>query len=150
MGRIWGGVLLLLFSLFMLVGFLQADLPANPAARLVFFILIVLAPAVGGGMLLRSWFIRRRTLYKRKELLRQQTLQAEILKLAAHRGGSLNAQDVVAAIGVPAEEAAAALDSLAVKGSVEVDISEVGVLIYRFSEAQLPSENRSVGNAGGR
>jgi hypothetical protein len=50
MGRMWGGVLLLLLSLFMVVGYLRADYPADAAAKLLFFVVFVSAPAVGGAI----------------------------------------------------------------------------------------------------
>ena len=150
MGRILGGILLLLLSLFMLLGYLQADLPAGLAARVVFFMIVVIAPALGGGLLLRSWFRRRKHLQERKERLRQQTLQVEILKLAGANGGSLRAIDAVAELGISREEADNTLEKLAVQGAAEVDITESGELVYRFSESQIPRKQRSVGKAGGR
>jgi hypothetical protein len=146
MGRILGGILLLLVSLFMLLGYLQADLPAGPAARTVFFLIVVLAPALGGGVLLGSWFTRRRKLQERKKLLRQQTLQVEILKLAGSNGGSLRAIDAVAELGISREEAESALERFAVQGAAELDITESGALVYRFSESEIPSKQRSVGD----
>jgi peptidoglycan/LPS O-acetylase OafA/YrhL len=147
MGRILAGVFLILLSLFMLLGFLQADLPAGPAARIIFFIILVLAPALGGGALLRSWFSRRRKARERKELLGQQTLQVEILKLAGANGGALRAIDAVAELGISQEEADAALERLAVRGAAEVDITESGALVYRFDEAHLPWKLRSTADA---
>jgi hypothetical protein len=150
MGRILGGVILILLSLFMLLGYLQADLPAGVAARVVLFLLVVLAPALAGGLLFRSWFTRRRDIGKRKERLRQQTLQAEILKLAGENGGNLRAVDAVARLGVAREEAEAALDRLAVQGAAEVDISESGALVYRFDESQIPAKQRPAQAEEGR
>ena len=124
MGRIWGGVALLLLSLFMLLGYIRADLPAEASARLLFFLFFVLAPALGGALLLRSWFTRRGRLKSRRERLRQQTLESEVLKLAREREGSLTVLDLVTELGISREEAGSVLDSFAVQGMAETEISE--------------------------
>ena len=150
MGRIWGGVLLLLLSLFMLVGYLRADYPADTAARLLFIVVFVLAPAVGGAALLRSWFTRRGQLRKRKDRLRRQTLESEVLKLARKRDGSLTVFDLVTELGVSREEAGSVLDQFAVHGVAETDITDSGDINYTFTEVRNLEESRSVGEGGRR
>ena len=150
MGRIWGGVLLLLLSLFMFVGYLRADYPADAAARLLFFVVFVLAPAVGGALLLRSWFTRRKDLRKRKDRLRRQTLESEVLKLARERAGSLTVFDLVTELGVSREEAGSVLDHFAVYGVAEIEISESGVINYTFTEVRNLAERQSVEEVGRR
>jgi hypothetical protein len=132
----------------MLLGYVQADLPPHPLVRLLYLLLVVVAPALGGGLLLRSWFVRRSYLKRRRDRLRQQTLEAEVLKLARDREGSLTVLDLVSELGITREEAGAVLDSFAVHGAAEAEISESGVLIYTFAEMRNLPERRSAG--GGR
>lgn len=150
MGRIWGGVLLLLLSLFMLVGYLRADYPADAAARLLFLLVFVSAPALGGAVLLRSWFTRRTQLKKRKDRLRRQTLESEVLKLARRREASLTVLDLVTELGISREEAGSVLDHFAVQGVAEAEISEFGVLNYTFTEVRNQAERRCAEEAGRR
>jgi hypothetical protein len=150
MGRIWGGVLLLLLSLFMLVGYLRADYPADAAARLLFFVCFVLAPAVGGAALVRAWFARRTQLRKRKDRLRRQTLESEVLKLAREREGSLTVFDLVTELGISREEAGSVLDHFAVHGVAEAELTDSGEINYTFTEVRNLAERRSVGEVGRR
>jgi hypothetical protein len=80
---------------------------------------VVPAPPLIGGLLFRSWFTRRRDLRKRKEELRRQTLESEVLKLARLLDGSLGAIDLVIGLGISGEEAESVLDSFAVQGAAE-------------------------------
>ena len=150
MGRFWGGVLLLLLSLFMLVGYLRADYPADAAVRLLYLLVFVSAPALGGALLLRSWFLRRNQLEKRKDRLRRQTLESEVLKLARRREASLTVFDLVTELGVSREEAGSVLDRFTVQGVAEAEISESGELNYTFTEVSNRAQRRYAEEAGGR
>ena len=140
-------MLLLLVSLFMFYGYLRADLSVEPAAAILFFLIIVLAPAAAGGLLLRSWFTRRKNMKRRREGLRRQTLESEVLKLARTREGSLTALDLVTNLGISRDEADSVLDAFAVRGVADTEISDSGVLIYTFIELKDLQEQRSVGES---
>jgi hypothetical protein len=150
MGRIWGGVLLLLLSLFMLAGYIRADFPADAAAKLLFFVCFVLAPAAGGAALVRSWFIRRTGLRKRKDRLRRQTLESEVLKLARERAGSLTVFDLVTELAISREEAGSVLDYFAVHGVAETEITDSGEINYTFTEVRSQAERQSAEEVGRR
>lgn len=91
MGKLLGGIGLFVLALFMLLGFFRAEPSAGTAATLVTFLLAVMLPAVGGIALLYSHWQHRRAGAQRKERLRQRTLEAEVLKVAARKGGKLTA-----------------------------------------------------------
>jgi hypothetical protein len=150
MGRLWGGVLLLLLSLFMLVGYLRADYPADAVVRLLFLLVFVSAPALGGAVLVRSWFTRRNQLKKRKDRLRRQTLESEVLKLARERAGSLTVFDLVTELAISREEAGSVLDHFAVHGVAETEIFDSGEINYTFTEVRNLAERQSVEEAGRR
>lgn len=77
------GVGLLVLSLFMLMGFLRSDANVGAPATIAALLITVALPAAGGVALLTRRFRRSARLTTRKELLRQQTLEAEVLRLAA-------------------------------------------------------------------
>src|SRR5688572_14498480 len=100
MGRLWAGIGLIVLSVFMLLGFVRADLGGSAAVNALSFFIAVVLPAVGGAALLRGHFGAARTLAARRDQLRQQTLDSEVLRLAAKRGGKLTVVEVVSDLGV--------------------------------------------------
>jgi hypothetical protein len=131
-----GGSLLLLVSLFMLVGFLRADAEMSLFARGFAFALTVLLPGVTGLTLVSRHLrggTRRQT---QRDALRQQTLEAEVLRLAGQRGGRLALVEVVTEFAVPAEAAQAALDALVHREIADIAVTDSGVLIYTFHDVQ--------------
>jgi hypothetical protein len=146
MGRLWGGVALLFVALFMLVGFLRADLGASAAVTALAFLIGVGLPAAGGAALLRGHFGASRTLAARRDQLRQQTLDSEVLRLAGRRGGKLTVVEVVSDLGVSTEDAKETLDGLMMRELAEIEITDAGMLVYRFRDVeQLPEKHRSRG-----
>src|SRR5688572_30063947 len=94
MNRTIGGVLLLLLAAFMLVGLLGSSVSvATPAGMLAALITIVL-PAAGGVALIRSG-PNRKQLEGRRDVLRRQTIESEVLRLAASHQGRLTILEVV-------------------------------------------------------
>lgn len=139
MGKRIGGGLLLLLALFMLVGFLNADVDRSAGTTVLALLLTVALPAAAGVVMLRGAGGRKR-LAQRREVLRQQTLAAELVRLAGQRGGKLTAVEVLAEFAVTAEEAEAALRDLAVRGVAEPEVTESGLLVYAFPDVRLLDE----------
>ena len=100
MGKLLGGVGLLILALFMLLGFFRAQPSAGTAATIVTFLLAVVLPAAGGVALLYAHRQQGHSVAQRKERLRQQTLEAEMLKLAARKGGKLTVVEVIGEMAV--------------------------------------------------
>lgn len=119
-------------ALFMLLGFLASDVAAGAPATLAALALTVGLPAAGAGLLARSHHAERARLGGRKAQLRRQTLDAEILRLAAEHGGRLTAVEVAARLAIGPEAAKEALDDLALRGQAEIEVTDAGLLVYGF------------------
>ena len=140
MARLIGGAGLLLLSLFMLLGFLRSDASLAAPATVAALLITVGLPAVAGAALVAGRFGYRRRLAERKEQLRQQTLDAEILRLAEQHDGKLTVVEVVRELAVTPEAAKQALDALHTRELAEIEVTESGVLVYAFHDLQRLKE----------
>lgn len=143
MGKLLGGGGLLFLALFMLLGFLNAAPKTSGAVTAFTFLIAVVLPATGSAALFYSHCKQRGAFNHRKERLRQQTLEAEILKLAARKGGKLTVVEVVGEAAVDAETAKRALDSLATQSLASLELTDSGVLVYAFYDIQHLPEKHS-------
>ena len=128
------GWILLALSAFMLVGYLGADVAGAPA--LAALLITVLLPAAGGLALVTGRLGAGRRLSDRREDLRRQTLEAELLRLAARHGGRVTIVEAVSELAVTPEEAKDALDALAVRGIADFEVTDSGVVVYVFHDLQ--------------
>ncbi len=143
MGRKIGGAALLLLSALMLLGFARSGASiASPTALFAVLITVVL-PAAGGVALLRGALGGNSR--ARMQQLRQQTIDAEILRLAMARQGKLTAVEVASALALPEDEARRSLDALVTREVADLDVTDEGVLVYSFHEARYFN-----GNSGGQ
>ncbi len=144
MGKQLLGIALLILSLFMLFGLFKADVAASGATLAITVLIAIAAPAAGGGYLLWSSSSargrERSRLRQRKDVLRRQTLAAELLKLAERRDGRLTVVEAVAELAFDAATIDEALQNMAVEGLAEVQLSESGVLVYAFYDVQHLAE----------
>ena len=136
MGKLWGGGALIALSAVMLMGFLRADIASSAFATTMAFLITVALPAGGGAALLKSHFDGRGRLGQRREELRRQTLDSEVLKLAAQRGGKLTIVEVVSDLGVPEEAAKLSLDELHRRDLAEMEVTDSGLVVYRFRDIE--------------
>lgn len=143
MGRLLGGFTLLAVALFMVVGFLRADV--NPAALRTMVALLIGAglPAVGGSWLLARHFGVGRRIGRRREELRRDTLEAEILKMAARHGGRITVVEVAGELAVPTGTAEELLNELMRRELAEIEITDSGLLVYAFHDLRHLSEKES-------
>ena len=139
MGRRLLGVMLCLVSGFMLLGFLQIG--ATGIAALIALLIGVGIPAVAGISLLRD--PRPRKLDTRKAELRRQTIESEILRLAARSGARLTTVEVVTELAIDASEAGEILDAMARRDLAEILVSDAGVLVYEFRDLRHLGEKDS-------
>lgn len=136
MGRILGAVALLLLSLFMLLGFVRSQAAIGAPATIAALLLTVALPAAGGIALLVGRVRGRHRLEGRREQLRRQTVDAEILRLAEQRGGKLTVVEVVKDLAVTPADAQTALDDLHTRELAEIEITDSGVLVYAFRDVR--------------
>lgn len=143
MGRLIGGVALLALALFVFVGFLLSG--ADPFALRTLFALFIAAglPAAGGGLLLARHFGVGRRIEHRREELRRDTLEAEILKMAGRHGGRLTAVEVAGELALPTTTAEELLNELMAREMAEIEITDSGLLVYNFRDVRHLSEKES-------
>ena len=132
MSRILGAVALAAIALFMLVGFLNADIDASRTAIGAAFFLTIVLPALGAIVLFRGHFDARSRVAGHKAALRRQTAEAEVLRLAAARGGKLMAVEVATALAMAEDTAREALDVMVSEGRAELEVTDSGHLVYSF------------------
>lgn len=137
------GWLLLALAAFMFLGYLGAGI-SGPSAIAALFLVVVL-PAVGGIMLIRGGKAGR-ALTSRREELRRDTLQSEMLRLAGQHGGRITIIEAVSALAITPEEAKDALDGLAVRGLADFEVTDSGIVVYVFRDLQhLDDKHQSKG-----
>jgi len=143
MGKLWGAAGLAAVSLFMLLGFLGADLAVAAGPKAIAFLLTVGLPAAGAGLLLRSHLNDRRLGTGARDAIRAQTFRSEILRLAVGKGGKLTVAEVIAELAIDKATAEAALEALHLEELAEIEITESGMLVYEFPDI------RRLGEKGG-
>jgi hypothetical protein len=134
--RLVGSGLLILLSLFMLIGFLVSDAAIGAPVAIAALLITVALPATAGVALASGHFRTRGRLARRREELRQQTIESEILRLAGQRGGRLTAVEVATDMAISPEAAKEALDSLALRELAELEITDSGVVVYAFHDVR--------------
>ena len=85
------------------------------------------------------WFLSRK-LDAAAELIRYRRQQGRIVRLAQQRGGRLSATETAADTGLTVEEAEGILKRLADGGYVEIEVTQSGLVIYRFPEVLFAHE----------
>ena len=126
----------------MLLGFLSADaLPAVPAA--IAFIVAVLLPAAAGLTLIARERGKLGSRSARRDQLRRQTVESELLRLAASRGGRLTVVEVVTELALSADDAKAALDSLTMQEIADMAVTDSGTIVYTFRDIERALEKGS-------
>ena len=130
------GFALIALSLFMLLGFLRSDADTGAPATIAALLITVALPALGGIALLTKRFRRSGRLAERREVLRQQTYESEILRLAAQRQGRLTIVELVTEFAITPEKANELLESLMVRQLADVEVTDSGVVVYVFHDVK--------------
>jgi hypothetical protein len=146
-GRKIGGIALLLLSALMLLGFARSGASMGSPTTLFALLITVALPAAGGIVLLRGALGGNSK--ARMEQLRQQTIDAEILRLAMAQRGKLTAVQVASALALPEDEARRSLDALVVREVADLDVTDDGVVVYSFHDARYFDANGGKGLLGG-
>lgn len=94
--------------------------------------------AVGAG----TWYLARRLdLAARQARARRD--ESRVLQLARQRGGRLTVTEAAVETGLTAAESEVILRGLAEGGFVEIEVSEAGIMTYRFPEFVYASTSGS-------
>ena len=136
MSKLVGGAVLLLLSLFMFLGFLGSSASIGAPATIAALLITVALPAAAGVALASGHFRARGRLARRRDELRQQTIESEILRLAGQRGGRLTAVEVASDMAISPEAAKEALDSLALREVADLEVTDSGVIVYAFHDVR--------------
>ncbi len=143
MWKLAGAFGLTAVSLFMLLGFFNSTAALGSAATLAALALGAGLPSATAALLVRSHFREQRRLGHRMQLLRQQTVESEILRLAVASAGRLTAVDVSTHMAMTPEQAKEALDQMALRSLAEYEVTEQGVIVYHFHDAQHSANKHS-------
>ena len=140
MGKLWGGGALLATSILMVVGFLGANVDPSAPATVVALLISAGLPAVGGGWLLAKHFGLGRQIEARKEQLRLDTIEAEVLRMAGRFKGRLTAVEVAGELAVPTGTAETVLNELMACELADIEITESGLIVYAFHDVKHLAE----------
>ena len=127
----------------MTIGFLKSRPAVGGFALFVTFVIAVVLPAASGAYLWWTTFAERESFVRRREDLRRQTLEAELLKLAGRHGGKLVAVEAASELAFDAAVIEETLNAMADRGLAEVEISESGVLVYAFYDVRHLGEKEA-------
>jgi hypothetical protein len=131
-----GGGLLVLLATFMLWGFFRSTATLSSFATIMALGITVALPGIAGIALIARHLTSGRKLDSRRETLRLQTLQSEILRLAGQRGGRLALVEIMTEMAVDTPTAQAALDGLLQREVADVAVTDSGGLIYTFRDIE--------------
>src|SRR5688500_4484441 len=120
----------------MILGLVRSGADIGAPATIAALLVTIVLPAAGGIALLSAAFGRGARLAARREVLRQQTYESEILRLAAQRQGRLTAVELVTEFAITPEKANELLESLMVRQLADVEVTDSGVVVYVFHDVK--------------
>ncbi len=138
--KVVGGALLIGVALFMALGFALSDATRSLGVTIAALLIAVVVPAGAGVALIQSHYRNQRLRTADRSELRLQTWESELVKLATERGGKLTIVEAVAATGLRAPQVEEAFRSLTQQGVADIDVTDSGMLVYRFPDVQLLEE----------
>jgi hypothetical protein len=141
--KVIGGGILIFGGLFMLAGFFASTKPSTFATDITLILLFVLAPIVGGAMLIRSNYLlnKKREMETRKNIFASR--EKEILKLAKKKDGELTIPEIVAETSMNADEADEIMREFVVKQYVDMKVTNEGTVVYEFFQFSRDGKNGS-------
>lgn len=134
------GILLIIISLFMLLGFIKSNTEHELLVRVITFILAVVIPFSSGFGLLLSNYKQKKLLDNSKGSLANKILGSEILKLAEKNNAKLTVLEVVKELSVESNVAQEILDAFVAKNFAEIELTESGIIVYSFVDIQRLNE----------
>lgn len=138
--KVLGGALLIGVALFMALGFAVSTATRSLGVTIAAVLIAVAVPAGAGVALIHSHYRNKHLRTADRSELRLQTWESELVKLATERGGKLTIVEAVAATGLRAPQVEEAFRSLTQQGVADIDVTDSGMLVYRFPDVQLLEE----------
>lgn len=149
MGKLLAGIGLAGLGLLMIWSFLRGEMELSGAVIGALLLVGVLPLGAGAG-LIASHLRRGRGIQQSKEVLRNQTLIAETLKFAQRQGGRLTVIEVSSEFAITPEQAKDLLNQLHSQDLAEIEVTDAGLIVYRFGDVQsLAQKNQSRGLLNG-
>ena len=134
------GLVLLGVAGFMIQGALVSDVDlASPAALLALLVAVGIPAGVGGWLLYDRFRIDPEA-GARRERLRRETMESEVVRLAGEKGGKLTIVEIVGALGLPNDEAQAVMDSLVRRSIADIHLTDSGLIVYDFHDVRRLGE----------
>jgi hypothetical protein len=127
--KLLAGIILMGFSGVMGFQFFNAGMPGTNAA-VTGLILTAVLPGFGGLAFLFYFLKQLQHMKRRRELIREQNLGADIIRLADRKGGKLTIFEVMAEFNLNSETAEQSLNGLITKRLARRIINEAGAFIY--------------------
>ena len=122
----------------MLYGLFQMFRPEAPDSDFFEPFAIGVTQVIFGSLL---WILAKK-LDAAAHLVRYRRQQSRVVRLARQRGGHLTVTETAADTGLTVEEASEILKRLADGGFVEVEITDSGLIVYRFPEVLFAHEKQ--------
>ena len=120
----------------MLYGLFQMLRPEAPDSDFFKLFAVGVTQVIFGSLL---WILAKK-LDAAAHLVRYRRQQSRVVRLARQRGGRLMVTETAADTGLTVEEASEILKRLADGGFVEVEITDSGLIVYRFPEVLFAHE----------
>ncbi len=140
MGRLWGGGALIAIALFVVLGFVRSEVDPLALSTIVALAIGAGLPAGGAAWLLARHFGARRRIGQRREQLRRDTIEAEVLRMAGRNDGRLTAVEVAGELAVSPAMAEEVLNGLMTRELAEIEVTDSGLLVYTFHDVRHLSE----------
>lgn len=136
MGKLIGAGVLFSVAAFMILGFLGSATAMTLPVAVITWGVAVGIPVAGGLGLIHLYRKERGAQSETRADVRRQTWEAEVVRLAGRKSGRLTVVELVGELGLSAEEAQETLESLMNQGIGDIEITESGLLVYRFEDVQ--------------
>ncbi len=141
MTKLIGAGILISVALFMLLGLSLAETPMTwPVAILTYGVAVGIPAAAAGGLIHLHRQERRQPAGEVPRTL--PAIESEVIRLAGRKSGRLTVIEIVGELGVSPEDAQQSLESLMQRGIGDVEITDSGLVVYRFEDVQRLKEKK--------
>lgn len=139
MKKIAGGCLIFI-GLFMMLGMFVSQTSHGFIVESLTFLLFVVAPLIGGSLLIRNSGLRKKQAAEEAKKLLHDSREKEIFRLAKEKGGFVTLAEVVSETSMNSSEAEDMLNDLVIKRMADLKMSPDGQVAYEFFDS-LPSDD---------
>jgi hypothetical protein len=124
----------------MALGVAASDVDLLSLEGLLGMLIAVGLPGGVGAWLLFERFRTDPSAATRRERLRAETIESEVVRLAGEKDGKLTVIEVVSALGLPPADAQVVLDSLVRRSVADIHLTDSGLIVYDFHDVRRLGE----------